>query len=107
MDDAPSRALQAESPELLVAGLTRLLQRGEQQWLVDWRDLLTALAPYHDAARRLGSDIPTLFSQAADAGPEALRGHVRRFGRRRDVTLEAFGWVLRQSEDGPAYHFTG
>ena len=104
MDDAPTQALRARSPALLLAGLRRVLVDGRGEWLRDWRDLLMVLAPYHDCARRLDVDPTALFDEAAEDVPE-LRDVVRRFGRRHDVTPEAFAFELVDEPDGPRYRF--
>jgi hypothetical protein len=84
---------------LLVADLTA----GADDWVKDSRDLMVALAPYHDCARALGLDVAATFGEAAAQGPERLRAVVAAFGRRHDVTLQAFGWVLIDGSDGPSY----
>jgi hypothetical protein len=94
VEDELTRALREQKPELLSLGLERLLAEGEKDWIEDSRDLLVALAPYHDCARRLGLDRTGLFDQAAEKGPATLRETVREFGRRRDVTPEAFGFAV-------------
>jgi hypothetical protein len=70
---------------------------------VDWRDVLVALAPYHDCAHRLGVDPGVLFDDVSEDVPSDLQAIVRQFARRSDVTLDAFGWTLATSSDGPCY----
>ena len=70
---------------------------------VDWRDILVALAPYHHCARRLGIDPRGLFETASAGMPFDLQEIVRTFAQRSDVTLDAFGWTLTTSSDGPCY----
>ena len=106
MIEAPTRALREQSADLLHAGLDRLLAEGEEAWVGDERDLLVALAPYHDCARRLGLDPAAVFEAAAAAAPESLRETVRRFGRRDDVTPEAFGFRVAGEHDAPRYEWT-
>src|SRR5688500_3806362 len=89
-----SQALRARSPDLLRQALRSDLRDGEADWLKDTRDLMVALAPYHDCARRLGLDVATTFRDAADAGLERLRHVVAEFGARNDVTPEAFGFAV-------------
>jgi hypothetical protein len=98
-----TRALREQSPEVLRVGLVRLLIEGEDEWIKDWRDLMVAMAPSHDCARRLGLDPVVLFDAAAEEGPRSLRGVVRDFGRRNDVTPEAFAYVVTDTNDGPRY----
>jgi hypothetical protein len=83
--------------------MLRTLIEGEDEWVKDWRDLLVGLAPYHDCARRLGLDPVALFDAVAGEGPQTVRDLVRYFGRRTDVTPEAFGYVVTDAPDGPRY----
>jgi hypothetical protein len=99
-------ALRARSPAELHRGLVESLVEGEQEWLKDERDLIVALAPFHDCARRLGLDPATVFDDAAAAAPAALRDTVTTFGRRGDVTPAAFGFVLDHASEGPRYRST-
>ena len=69
----------------------------------DWRDVLVALAPYHDCARRLGLDPVGLFDRACEDSPDDLQAVVRDFARRSDVTLDAFGWTVTTLSEGPCY----
>jgi hypothetical protein len=41
------------------------------------------------------------------AGPPTVRSTVTEFGRRTDVTPEAFGFVVEWDEDGPRYGRAG
>jgi hypothetical protein len=43
------------------------------------------------------------FDAVAEEGPPSLREIVREFGRRTDVTPEAFGYVVTDTSDGPRY----
>lgn len=106
MIDAPvTEALKLQSPDALRAALLRLLTDGESDWLKDWRDLMVAMAPYHDCATRLGLDPAALFDDVARQGPQALAGIVRTFGQRTDITPSAFGFTLTTSQDGIAYEW--
>ena len=98
-----SEALRARSAELLHARLIFDLRDGEQEWLKDFRDLMVALAPFHDCAQRLGLDPAIAFREAAENGPESLREVVTEFGQRRDVTPAAFGYVVVDGPMGPSY----
>jgi hypothetical protein len=60
-----SEALRTGSPELLHAALTSDLRDSERDWRKDERDLMVAIAPYHDCAPRLGLDVPAAFLNAA------------------------------------------
>lgn len=103
MIETPTRALRARDPQELHTGLLHILIEGEEEWLKDWRDLLVGLAPYHDCARRLGLDPVAVFDAVAQDAPSKLQGIVRDFGRRTDVTPEAFGYVVTETTDGPRY----
>src|SRR5690348_12418143 len=103
MDDGATRALRAGSASILRVGLLRLLTNGRAQWRGDVRDLYVALALYHDCATRLGLDPTEVFEEVADDGPVELRAAVRAFGRRKDVTPEAFGFAVEERSDGPRY----
>lgn len=103
MIETPTRALRTRAADVLRAGLLRALIEGEDEWVKDWRDLLVGLAPYHDCARRLGLDPVVFFAAVAEEGPPSLREIVRDFGRRLDVTPEAFGYVVTETGDGPRY----
>jgi hypothetical protein len=91
---------------LLRAGILQMLGADRARWSADTRDLLVALVPYYDCARRLGIDPAELFGQVAKAGPPELLEAVRDFGRRDDVTLAAFGWTVVETPDGPRYDFS-
>ena len=70
---------------------------------IDWRDVLVALAPYHDCAHRLGLDPVEIFDRASADSPGDLQLICREFARRSDITLNAFGWTLTTLPDGPCY----
>ena len=98
-----SEALRAKSAELLHERLISDLLDGEQEWLRDDRDLMVALAPFHDCARRLGLDVSVAFREATGKRPASLRDVVTAFGERRDVTPGAFGYVLVEGPKGASY----
>lgn len=107
-DDLPmfetlNQALRTRSADLLLDDLVDLLTDGEPDWVKDDRDLMVALAPFHDCARRIGLDPATVFAQAATRGPATVADVVRTFGARTDITPEAFGFALRETSDGPEY----
>jgi hypothetical protein len=106
MIDGPvTEALRLRSPDALRAALLRLLVEGEHEWVKDWRDLMVAMAPYHDCATRLGLDPAVLFDDVAREAPQALADSVRTFGRRTDITASAFGYTLTTSPAGMAYEW--
>ena len=100
--DAPTRALRAGSPEILLEGLRDEVAGGDRG---DARDLMLALAPYHDCARRLGLDVPALFAEAARSAPEAARDTIVEFGRRTDITPQGFAYVVEETPEGPRYKY--
>ena len=103
MDEAPTRALRAQSSNVLSVGLAELLRDGEEQWVADQRDLMIVLAPYYDCATRLGVDPAKFFDEAANAAPQSLREAVAGFGHRDDITPDAFGFAVVEDSDGPRY----
>ena len=104
--DEVTQLLRAGDPSRVETDLVDLLVTGEEEWLKDERDLMMALAPHHDCARRLGADVGALFRRAAAGGPASLRELVEEFGRRTDVTPRAFGFCVEQTPDGPRYRWT-
>jgi hypothetical protein len=101
--DEVTQLLRTGDPGLVEADLVGLLVTGEEEWLKDDRDLMMALAPHHDCARRLGADVAALFRRAAAAGPASLRELVEEFGRREDVTARAFGFCVEETPQGLRY----
>lgn len=104
--DEPTALLRAGSIDAVRASLVTTLTEGEEEWLLDERDLMMELAPHHHLVRRLGYDAGTLFAAAAEEGPEALREAVVRFGLRHDVSPHAFGFLIVDEAEGPAYYRT-
>lgn len=66
--------------------------------LAEWyetepRDLMVNFTPHHVAASQVEGSARRLFEWIAGKGaPDATSGTLRTFGRRTDVTLDAFGW---------------
>jgi hypothetical protein len=104
--DHVTQLLRTGDPRLVEADLVDLLVTGEEEWVKDERDLMMALAPHHDCARRLGADVAALFKRAAAAGPAGLRELVEAFGRRRDVSPRAFGFSVEETPEGLRYRST-
>lgn len=72
----------------------------------DWRDTLVGLAPCYYVAQQLGQDPAQVFDAAVSGLPDdRVCGLFHGFGAREDVTLEAFGWQLVQTDDGPDFEF--
>lgn len=103
VEHSASEALRQRSRNAWHATLVRDLRTGEPEWRADSRDLIVALAPFHDCAVRLGMPVALSFRFAAWRGPRGLRSTVVAFGRRDDVTLRAFGWALEDTAFGPSY----
>ena len=99
--DAATRALRAESKDLLRAGIVEYLLAAMP--VQDWRDVLVGLAPLHDCARRLGADPASFFGVAVRDLPSQVADLARTFGRRTDVTPRAFGFQVVEEPAGPAY----
>jgi hypothetical protein len=103
MFDTLNQALGTRSADLLVNGLVDLLTAGASEWVKDHRDLMVAIAPFHDCARRIGLDPAAVFAEAATRGPATVADVVRAFGTRTDITPKAFGFALHETSDGPQY----
>jgi hypothetical protein len=99
----PTEALRGRNRDRLSADLARYLRAAEPTLEIDFRDVLVGLAPYYDCARRLGIDPIRLFDTLAESVGDGMRETVRTFARRTDISLEAFGWRLLESADGPCY----
>jgi hypothetical protein len=70
----------------------------------DDRDVMVSLAVYHFVARQLGQSPAELFGDVAARLPDGwVPDLLREFGARQDITLDAFGWLLIQTPDGPDF----
>ena len=68
----------------------------------DARDFMVGTAVHYHVALQLGLDPAVLFDEAAAwAGPAG--DLLQAFGRRQDMTLEAFGWREVATEHGPGF----
>jgi hypothetical protein len=101
-DDA-SDALATGSVDGLIAGLRRCLI--DHMGFPDERDVMLDFAPFYDAARRLRSEPQEVFDVASDGLAADVHDLARRFARRTEVTLAAFGWRLTDEGDGLRYRF--
>jgi hypothetical protein len=97
--------LRSGSAEAFRTALVGALVEGEHEWVRDFRDLLMALAPFHDCARKLGLDAAAEFRAAAAEGPASLRDVVAEFGARHDITPAAFAFTVVDEPGGPAYRY--
>ena len=100
---ACTHALRSKDPASLRAGLLRMLMEGGSQWSLDPRDLMVGLAPFHDCARRLGLHPAAFFADVAAQSRPSVAQLVREFGARTDVTPSSFGFVVRETPEGPEY----
>jgi hypothetical protein len=83
---------------LMAAALGRLGRPG------DPRDMMVSLALHYVAAQKLGLIPSALFDEVAARLPDgSMPDLLRLFGVRQDVTLEAFGWQLVQTTEGPDF----
>ena len=100
---SPSLALRSGDASVLRSGLlAQAVSTAAKDF--DDRDAMVGLAPFVDAAQRMGISASQLFEAVASR----LDGHrvgdlYRTFGARKDVTLAAFGWDLVESPEGPDY----
>jgi hypothetical protein len=101
--DAATDALRSGSIDSLIGRLKEIL--AVHQGFGDYRDVMLSLAPFFDAAQRLGANPVDVFDRAADGQQEDVAELARRFGRRTDVTLQVFSWRLQDDADGPRYVF--
>jgi hypothetical protein len=70
----------------------------------DDRDVMVGLATDHFAAGQLGLVPAELFGDVASCLPDGwVPDLLREFGARTDITLEAFGWLLVETPDGPDF----
>ncbi len=91
-----ARALQIRSEATLSqAFLAKVLAWWE---VPDARDAIVDLVPLHYVARKLGSGI--FRSPIADLASPSLRLVLDTLGRRPEVSLDDFGWLLSSSKSG-------
>ncbi|GIJ30862.1 hypothetical protein [Micromonospora sediminimaris] len=70
----------------------------------DDRDFMVALAVPWIVARQLGEDPAEVFAMVGDSLPDGpVARLVHTFGARTDISLEAFGWELVTTADGPDF----
>ena len=83
---------------LLASALAQLLRQ------TDPRDLLAGMAVHYMVAEQIGTVPSVVFADVARRLPDGpLPDLLRQFGARQDVTLEAFGWQLVQTPEGPDF----
>lgn len=70
----------------------------------DPRDVMVGLAVDYFVAQQLGIVPAELFDDVASSLPDGwVPDLLREFGARTDITLEAFGWLLVETPDGPDF----
>jgi hypothetical protein len=70
----------------------------------DDRDVMVGLAMDYFVAEQLGVVPADLFDDVASCLPGGgVPDLLREFGARTDITLEAFGWLLVETADGPDF----
>jgi hypothetical protein len=83
---------------LIASALAQLLRP------TDPRDLLVGMAVHYIVAQQIGAVPSAVFEDIARRLPDGpLPDLLRQFGARQDVTLEAFGWQLVQTPEGPDF----
>ena len=100
-----SAALRERSLDRLQRGFGRYVEAEARALGWDPRDAMIDMTPFIDCARRLGFDPMVLLGPIAATGPAWFRETFDAFVRRADVTLEAFGWSVVDTPEGPAYRF--
>ena len=102
-----------ESTRALRDGSSSALRFALERWLAvsgrdrdgDQRDAMIGLAPFVDCARRIGQDPGDLLGPVVASCPPWLRQAFAATIGYPDVTLEALGWTVVNTDDGPAYRF--
>jgi hypothetical protein len=70
----------------------------------DPHDVMVGLAVDYFAAQQLGLVPAGLFDDVASSLPDGwVPDLLREFGARTDITLQAFGWLLVETPDGPDF----
>jgi hypothetical protein len=96
-------ALRQNAPDLLrrsllATGLDRCLEPDDD------RDVMVGLALPWIVAQQLGASPAAVFATVADSLPDGPVAKLfKAFGARTDITLEAFGWELVTTADGPDF----
>jgi hypothetical protein len=97
-------ALRQDSATLLRDALLAMAIGQAASRSSDARDVMVGLAVYYFVAEQVGESPAGLFSGVASCLPEGwVPDLLREFGTRDDITLEAFGWLLAQTPDGPDF----
>jgi hypothetical protein len=105
LTDYVSAALRERSLDQLEAAFARFVESECSTAASDTRDVMVNLVPFIDCARRLGYDPEETLRATAQSGAAWFEETFRRFVRRSDITLAAFGWSLIETSDGVAYRW--
>ncbi|UJA19342.1 hypothetical protein HJD18_03395 [Thermoleophilia bacterium SCSIO 60948] len=90
---------------MLKRELLALVSDGSSRWESDERDLLVALAPFYDCARRLDADPTEVFDAVAAEAPGAIADCIRCFGRRGAFDPNNWDFYVVPATDGEGYFF--
>jgi hypothetical protein len=83
---------------LLATAISQAIHDGDD------RDMMVGLATHYFVAQQLGLVPAELFNDVASSLPNGwVPDLLREFGARTDITLEAFGWLLVKTPDGPDF----
>jgi hypothetical protein len=95
---ASAKSARRLEDSLLASALAQLVRQA------DPRDLLVGMAVHYIVAEQIGAVPSAVFDDIARRLPGGpLPDLLRQFGARQDVTLEAFGWQLVQTPQGPDF----
>jgi hypothetical protein len=102
-----------EATAALREGSSAALHTGFDRWVAevggepngDQRDAMIEIAPFVDCARRLGLDPVDALGAVIEHAPGWLREAFASTTGYADVTLEALGWSVAETPDGPEYRF--
>lgn len=83
---------------LLASAICQAVRNGDD------RDVMVGLAVDYFVAQQLGLVPAELFDDVASSLPDGwVPDLLREFGARTDITLEAFGWLLVETAEGPDF----
>jgi len=98
-------ALRSGSADVLRAGFDRWVSVEAAAPYGDQRDAMIGIAPFVDCARRIGLEPDDLLGPVVANCPAWLRQAFAATIGHPDVTLEALGWSVVETPDGPSYRF--
>jgi hypothetical protein len=92
-------ALEECSRERLISGLSIWALIFPDDY--DYRDVMCMTAPTHVVAVELGMEPEVVFAEAARFAGPGVAETLLKFGKRQDVSLDAFGWTRVETPNGP------